>query len=129
MAILAEEPYKDVTGILHCWSGTLEEARHAVDMGYLIGIGGPVTYKNSVTPDIVAGLPWDALVVETDAPYLAPVPRRGKRNEPSLVRHTFDKLAETKGDKSPDEAAAQLWHNFQRVFGRFPLTYETARTS
>ena len=126
MAILAEVPYKDVTGILHCWSGSLEEARHAVDMGYLIGIGGPVTYKNSVTPDIVAELPWDVLVVETDAPYLAPVPRRGKRNEPHLVRHTFNKLVETKNDKSPDEAAAQLWHNFLRVFGRFTLTYETA---
>jgi len=129
MAILAEPPFKDVTGILHCWSGSLDEARRAVDMGYLIGIGGPITYKNSVTPDIVAKLPWECLVVETDAPYLAPVPRRGKRNEPNLVRHTFDKLVDTKGDRSPDEAAALLWQNVQRVFPRFTLTYEAARTS
>jgi TatD DNase family protein len=65
-------------------------------------------------------------VVETDAPYLAPVPRRGKRNEPELVRNTFDALVATKGDRDPHEAARTLWGNFQRIFTRFCVSFETA---
>jgi len=126
LAILSEPPFKDVTGVLHCWSGDLDEAKKGIDLGYLIGIGGPVTYNKSILPQIVAELPWDALVVETDSPYLAPVPRRGKRNEPALVRHTFDRLVEIKGDLDPDVAAERLWNNFRRIFTRFNVEYPSA---
>ena len=128
MCVLTEPAFRDVSGILHCWSGTLDQARLGIDMGYLIGIGGPLTYKNSTLPEMAAALPWESLVVETDAPYLAPVPRRGKRNEPALVRHTFDHLVALKDDLDPEAAAHQLWTNFSRVFTRFTDAYETAIT-
>ena len=124
LRILAEPTFKEVTGILHCWSGDLEGAQRAIDMGYLIGIGGPVTFKNSSLPDIARVLPWNSMVVETDAPYLAPMPRRGKRNEPSLVRYTFEKLVEVKADLDPADAARTLWTNFERVFPRFDLSFD-----
>jgi TatD DNase family protein len=123
LAILSEPEFKNVRGILHCWSGTVDEAKRGIDLGYLIGIGGPITYNKSNLSGIARDLPWESLVVETDAPYLAPVPQRGKRNEPALVRHTFDKLVEAKADRSPDYAAETLWSNFRRVFGRFHVAF------
>jgi TatD DNase family protein len=126
LAILGEPEYRDVTGILHCWSGSVEEARRAVDLGYLVGIGGPITYKKSNTAEVAAALAWSDLVVETDAPYLAPVPLRGKRNEPALLHHTFAALVAAKQDLDPAEAARRLWDNFRRVFPRFPRAYEAA---
>lgn len=126
LAILCEPAYKGVTGILHCWSGSVDEAKQAVDLGYLVGIGGPITYRKSNTPDVALALSWDDLVVETDSPYLAPVPLRGKRNEPALVQHTFQALVAAKGDLDPAAAAQKLWENFRRVFPRFPHPYETA---
>jgi TatD DNase family protein len=129
LAILSEPAFRGVSGILHCWSGDLETARRGIDIGYLIGIGGPITYKKSTLPELVRKLPWETLVVETDAPYLAPVPLRGKRNEPALVRHAFDTLVATKGDLTPERAAATLWANFQRVFKRFRVPFESAGTA
>jgi TatD DNase family protein len=129
LEILKEPAFKGVTGILHCWSGTLEEALQAVDLGFLIGIGGPITYKKSNTSEIAAQLSWDDLVVETDSPYLAPVPLRGKRNEPALLPHTFQALLAAKGDLGAEAAAQRLWSNFRRVFPRFSWAYETARAS
>jgi len=126
LAILSEPAFKNVTGILHCWSGSVDEARRAVDLGYLIGIGGPVTYKNSNTPEVAASLTWDNLVVETDAPYLAPVPLRGRRNEPAYLDHTFRALVTARNDLDPENAARRLWANFRRVFPRFERSYETA---
>lgn len=125
LEVLSEPAFKEVTGILHCWSGTIGQARRGIDMGYLIGIGGSLTFKKSSLPEIAKVLPWESLVVETDSPYLAPVPKRGKRNEPALVRHTFDHLVELKGDRAPEDAARQLWANFRRVFTRFTDDYET----
>jgi TatD DNase family protein len=126
LAILAEPAFREVCGILHCWSGDLVDAQKGIDLGYLIGVGGPVTYRKSALPEIVRALPWESLVVETDAPYLAPVPRRGKRNEPALVRHTFDATLEIKSDLQPLQAAAALWLNFRRVFERFRVSFEAA---
>lgn len=126
LAILDEPAHRNVTGILHCWSGSVDEAKRAVGMGYLIGIGGPITYKKSNTVEVAAALTWDDLVVETDSPYLAPVPLRGKRNEPALVQHTFRALVAARGDLEPAEAARRLWDNFRRVFTRFQRSYETA---
>lgn len=84
-------------GIMHCFSGTLDDAWRAVDMGFFLGIGGVVTYKKSALPEIVAAIPLDKIVLETDAPYLAPVPYRGRRNETSYITCVADRIAEIRG--------------------------------
>lgn len=85
-------------GVMHCFSGSRETAKIILDMGMYISVGGPVTFKNNVkTVDMVAYAPMDRLFIETDSPYLAPVPCRGKRNDSSLVRYTAEKIAEIKG--------------------------------
>lgn len=80
-------------GVFHCFSGTLEQARMAVEMGFHLGIGGVLTYKKSTLPDIVKVIPLERIVLETDCPYLAPVPYRGRRNESSYIVHTARALA------------------------------------
>lgn len=102
-------------GILHCFSGTLADARRAVEMGFLLGIGGTLTYKKSTLPDIVSEIPIENIVLETDDPYLAPIPHRGHRNEPSFITHVADKMAEIKG-LSADEVAAITTANARRLF-------------
>ena len=82
-------------GILHCYSGNVEEAREAMELGdFMIGVGGTLTYKNSKVPDVVKAIGIDCIVLETDSPYLAPVPHRGHRNEPSYTADTARFLAE-----------------------------------
>ena len=82
-------------GVIHCFSGNYDMAMAFIDLGYLISIPGTVTYKNaSVTQDVVRKAPLERLLVETDAPFLAPIPFRGKRNEPAYVVHTVRKIAE-----------------------------------
>jgi TatD DNase family protein len=88
---------KGLKGIFHCYSGTLEEAHEILEMeGFFLGIGGPITYKKSDLPEIVAQLPLERIVLETDAPYLPPVPYRGKRNESSYIPLIAEKIAEVK---------------------------------
>ncbi len=94
MAILAEEDAGEVGGIFHAFSGGVEEAARVMEMGFLIGIGGVLTYKNSKLPGVAAALPSASFVLETDCPYLTPVPYRGKRNEPAYVALVAEKLAE-----------------------------------
>lgn len=86
-----------VSGIMHCFSGSMEDARRAVAMGFLLGIGGVVTYKKSNLPEIVREVGLQNIVLETDAPYLAPVPYRGRRNESAYVRFVAEKVAEILG--------------------------------
>jgi TatD DNase family protein len=81
-------------GVLHCFSGGIQEAKKAVELGLLLGIGGVVTYKNTNLPEILQQVGIQHLVLETDAPYLAPVPYRGKRNEPKFMLEVLKKLAE-----------------------------------
>ncbi len=81
-------------GIWHCFNGTVEEGKRAIDMGLHLGIGGVVTFKNGGVDKTVAQLPLDKMVLETDAPYLAPSPMRGKRNEPSFIKYIAEKLAD-----------------------------------
>lgn len=81
-------------GILHCFPGNTEQARRAIDMGYFLGIGGVVTFKKSQMADTVREIGPDFLVLETDSPYLAPEPFRGKRNESSYIPHIAEKIAE-----------------------------------
>lgn len=83
-------------GIFHCFSGTLEQAQRMIDLGFMLGIGGTLTYSKSELPDVLREVPLESIVLETDAPYLPPVPHRGKRNESAFIRHVADMLSEVK---------------------------------
>jgi len=97
LRILREE-ITDTTGVLHCFSGDLKMAKKAMELGFYISLAGPVTYKNaSELREIVKLVPDEFLLIETDAPYLSPVPMRGKRNEPAFVRHTAQLIADLRG--------------------------------
>lgn len=93
-----------VQGILHCFSGTVEQAHRAIDFGLLLGIGGVVTFKKATVADVVASVGAEHLVLETDAPYLAPVPFRGKTNESSYLRYIAEKIALIQGIAVEDVA-------------------------
>ena len=115
LAIL-QEVGRDLTGVLHCYSGSLETARELWKMGYYIGIDGPLTFKNAAKlPDIVREAPRELLLIETDSPYLAPVPMRGRRNEPAYVVHVAAKIAELRGE-SLEEVAAYTTENARRLY-------------
>lgn len=93
-------------GTLHSFSGTLEDAKEAIDSGFFIGFTGPVTYKNSTeTQRVASTIPLDRILIETDSPFLSPIPKRGKRNEPQNVRYIAEKIAELRS--IPLEALAQ----------------------
>ena len=105
-----------LTGVLHCYSGSLEMARELWKMGFCIGIDGPLTYKNAAKlPDIVREAPADKLLVETDCPYLGPVPLRGKRNEPAYVTHIAAKIAEIR-DETIEDVARYTTENAERLY-------------
>lgn len=96
-----------LAGVMHCFSGNLEMAQRCMDMGFYISVAGPLTFKNARRlPEIVRQLPLERLLVETDSPYLAPHPHRGRRNEPAYVKLVAQKVAEIKG--VPLEAAARV---------------------
>ncbi|MGF1456099.1 MAG: TatD family hydrolase [Alphaproteobacteria bacterium] len=116
-AMLEEEMAKGAfPGLLHCFSSGAELARRAVEIGFYVSFSGILTFNRAADlRAIAAELPADRLLVETDAPYLAPVPYRGKRNEPAFVAHTAAVLAETRG-VSADEIAHQTTENFFRLF-------------
>jgi TatD DNase family protein len=104
-------------GVMHCFGAGWEEARRALDMGFLISFAGNVTYaKAQSLRDVAAQVPFDGMLVETDAPWLAPGPMRGRRNEPAMVVHTAQTLAQVKGVPA-EEIAAATTGNFMRLFG------------
>ena len=114
--ILKSEKAEKCGGIIHCFSGDYEMAKKCLDMGFCISVPGSITFKNAEPfRDIVRRLPLEALLVETDAPYITPVPFRGKRNEPSYVRYTAEKVAEVKG-VSFEKIAEVTTQNALRVF-------------
>ncbi|MDQ3051980.1 MAG: TatD family hydrolase [Bacteroidota bacterium] len=86
----------DLTGVFHCFSGTADQAEQIIALGFYLGIGGVVTFKNSGLDTILPGLPLDRILLETDGPYLAPVPFRGKRNEPAYLKIITEKIAAIK---------------------------------
>jgi len=94
LSIIESEQNGSLTGIWHCFNGSIEEGRRAIDLGLHLGIGGVVTFKNGGVDKTVLELPLDKMVLETDAPYLSPTPKRGKRNEPAFMDFTAKKLAE-----------------------------------
>lgn len=95
VTILKEEGAAEVGGIMHCFTGSLETAKACMEMNFYISFGGPVTFKNAKKPkEVVKEIPSDKLLIETDCPYLTPVPFRGKRNEPSYVKYIAEQIAE-----------------------------------
>ena len=117
ITLLQEEMGKGAfTGLIHCFSGTQALADAALKMGFYISVSGIATFKNSsALRDVIQTVPLDRLLVETDAPFLAPMPHRGKTNEPAFVVHTAKLLAELKGVSESDLAAATT-DNFFRLF-------------
>lgn len=115
LAIVREFP--EIRGVFHCYSGSPEMARELLDMGWYLGFDGPVTYKNARrAPEVAAVTPLDRILVETDAPYLSPVPFRGTRNHSAHVRLVVEKLAEWK-QLSPDALAEITYQNGIQLFG------------
>lgn len=108
--------YKQVPGILHCFSGSLETALEAIKMDFYISVGGPLTFKNARgLPNVMAALPLDRIMTETDCPYLTPHPHRGQRNEPMYMVHTVKKLAEIT-NQTEEALVRQLKKNYERLF-------------
>jgi TatD DNase family protein len=132
MAILADwaagldrSPLAGRAGVLHTFSGDLPMAERAIDLGFYISISGPVTYHNARDlPGIVQALPLDRLLVETDCPYLAPHPYRGKRNEPAYVRLVAERIAALRG-MSFDDLAAATTANAHRLFQFEPESWKS----
>jgi len=106
---------KGLHGIFHCFGGTLEEANQIIDLGFLLGIGGVVTYKNAGLDNVLKNIDLKYLVLETDSPYLAPTPFRGKRNESMYLRNIAEKIAEIK-NCSYDEVATITSKNANQLF-------------
>jgi len=115
LAFLDEVGLPGRRGVLHAFSGTAEHVAWAGERGFLLGIGGPVTYKNSRLPTRVSEAGLDLILLETDAPWLPPVPYRGKRNESGYLLHTRDKVAEILG-VGPEEVDDVTTANFNRLF-------------
>ena len=114
------------SGLIHCFSTSAGLAEAALDLGLYISVAGIVTFNRAeALRETVAEVPLDRLLVETDAPYLAPAPKRGRRNEPAFVVHTAAKLAELKG-VAPEALAQATTENFHRLFRKAPKTAEAA---
>jgi TatD DNase family protein len=116
--IEAVKPFakKGLRGVFHCFSGSKESAEQIIDMGFHLGLGGVLTYKNAGVAEAVKDIPMEYLVLETDAPYLAPVPYRGKTNEPAFMLEVAKKLAEIKS-MPLHEIAAITTNNAEKLFG------------
>jgi TatD DNase family protein len=115
--ILREEDAKEVGGIMHCFTGSLEVAKECMEMNFYISFGGPVTFKNAKKPkEVVKEIPLDKLLIETDCPYLTPHPYRGKRNEPSYVRFVAEQIAELR-EMAVEELAEKTTANAKKLFG------------
>lgn len=109
--------YRDVRGVFHSYSGSLEMARELIDLGWMLSFTGVITFKNAKKFEpILANIPSDVIMIETDCPYLAPEPHRGHRNDSSLVLHTCEKLAEIRFI-DVEEAAAITTANAKRFYG------------
>lgn len=114
LAIVREFP--GVTGVFHCFSGSPEMARELLKMGWYLGFDGPVTYKNARrAPEVAAVTPLGRMLIETDSPYMTPVPYRGRRNDSGYVHLVAEKLAEWKG-VTPEEMARVTTENGKRLF-------------
>jgi TatD DNase family protein len=115
--LLRSEGKGEVGGVIHCFTGNYESAKAFLDLGFLLSFSGIVTFKNaSALRDVVRRMPLDRILIETDSPYLAPVPHRGKRNEPAFVRHVAETVAAVRG-LHVEEVAEITSRNTERLFG------------
>jgi TatD DNase family protein len=116
LAIMREEGADDIGGVMHCFTETWEVARAALDLGFHISLSGIVTFRNAESlREVARKMPLDRLLIETDAPFLAPVPHRGKLNEPGFVRHVGEFLASLR-ELSPESIAEITTENFYKCF-------------
>lgn len=114
-AVLEKKQDGGLRGVMHCFNGTLDEAKAYLDLGFHLGLGGVTTYKSCPVKDFLAKLPLERIVLETDAPYLSPVPHRGKRNEPAYMVDTARKIAEIR--QCPlEEIAETTTQNAKKLF-------------
>lgn len=113
--ILKDVNKPDLRGIFHCFSGSVEQAKQAIGLGFCLGLGGVITFKNNKMQETLKHIGTEHLLLETDAPFLAPVPYRGKRNEPSYIPLVAEKVAEIKGI-SVEEVARVTTENALRLF-------------
>ena len=113
--VVREFAGEDLFGIFHCFNGTIQNAKDIIDLGFLLGIGGVLTFKNSGLDKVVKEIDLQHLVLETDSPYLAPVPYRGKRNESSYLKYIVQKLADIKGIPV-EEVASKTTNNAEKIF-------------
>jgi len=119
--IMREEGADSTTGVMHCFTESYEMAKQAIDLGFYISFSGIITFKNAESlRETVKKLPIENILIETDSPYLAPVPNRGKLNEPSNVRYVAEKIAELKGI-SIEEVAEITTNNFFKLFAKCKL--------
>jgi TatD DNase family protein len=114
--IVKEHQEGQLRGIFHCFTGSYEQAKEIVDTGFYLGIGGVLTYKNAGLAEVLKNISLEHIVLETDAPYLSPVPFRGKRNESSYLKYVVEKLADIKG-VTKEEVAKITTQNAQKIFG------------
>ncbi len=122
--IVKKEKDKNLTGIFHCFTGNLSQAREIMNLGFMLGIGGVLTYKNSGLDKIVQDIPLESIVLETDSPYLTPVPFRGKRNESSYIKYIAEKLADIK-KVNLEKIAVVTTANGEKIFSKNSLPYTT----
>jgi TatD DNase family protein len=115
IAMIEKNQNGSLTGVFHCFSGSLDQARKIVDLGFYLGIGGVVTFKKSGLDTLIEQSSLENIVLETDAPYLAPVPFRGKRNEVSYIKYVAQKLADVK-KISVEDVAHITTRNAQKLF-------------
>jgi TatD DNase family protein len=115
-AVITDAAAAGVVGVLHCYTGSAALAEHAVDRGWYVSFSGIITFKKFTDDALLALVPSDRVLVESDAPYLAPVPYRGKRNEPAWVPHTLARLARAR-NVNLDELTAATAENARRLFG------------
>ena len=109
---------KGIQGVMHCFSGSMEMARELVKMGWYIGVDGPLTFKNAAKlPEIIKEIPLEYILAETDCPYMAPTPMRGKRNEPAYVKYVVEKIAEFRNE-SFEKIAMQTTRNAKNLYTR-----------
>ena len=114
--LIEEEQDGCLTGVWHCFTGTLDEGKRALDLGLFLGVGGVSTFKNAGVDNVVKDLPLDRLILETDAPYLTPAPHRGERNEPAYIKIIAENLAKLKGvsfNKISEITTANAFNLFQ----------------
>jgi len=116
LRILAEESASEIGGVMHCFTGDWDMAQRAMELDFYISFSGIVTFKSAqVLQEVARKIPADRMLVETDCPYLAPVPHRGKPNQPAYVRHVAEYIAELRGE-TYEQVAAATTENFITLF-------------